>query len=251
MERFNVNLETNNFKENMQALESEGKTVVCLAINNIPRVLISLEEKHLAKDEAKPVIDFMRKEMGFKIAMITGDNKHTALRVARYLEIPEEFVTYRAYPNDKKKVVMKYQSQGEKVMFVGDGVNDSPVLAQAEVGVAINSVADITVQAAGIVIMKDRLDDVLNAIRISKATFRRIKYNFGWAFVYNVILIPVAMGIFYPIKTEKDGMEIGFQLDPIYAGLAMAMSSFSVVLSSLWLKTFRYHNVIDRSNQDE
>lgn len=100
--------------------------------------------------------------------------------------------------------------------------------------------ADITVQAAGIVVMKDRLDDVLNAILISKATFRRIKYNFGWAFFYNIVLIPVAMGVFYPIKRQKNGMEIGFQLDPIYAGLAMALSSFSVVLSSLWLKTFTY-----------
>ena len=131
-------------------------------------------------------------------------------------------------------------------MFVGDGVNDSPVLAQAEVGVAINSVADITVQAAGIVVMKDRLDDVLNAILISKATFRRIKYNFEWAFIYNIVLIPVAMGIFYPIKRDKNGIKIGFQLDPIYAGIAMAMSSFSVVLSSLWLKTFRYKQVVDR-----
>jgi P-type E1-E2 ATPase len=95
-------------------------------------------------------------------------------------------------------------------MFVGDGVNDSPVLAQAEVGVAINSVADITVQAAGIVVMKDRLDDVLNAILISKATFRRIKHNFAWAFIYNIVLIPVAMGIFYPIKRDKDGMKVGF-----------------------------------------
>lgn len=125
-------------------------------------------------------------------------------------------------------------------MFVGDGVNDSPVLAQAEVGVAINSVADITVQAAGIVVMKDRLDDVLNAILISRETFKRIRYNFAWAFIYNIVLIPIAMGVFYPIQHSKNGMKIGFQLDPIYAGIAMAMSSFSVVLSSLWLKTFRY-----------
>lgn len=91
----------------MQALESAGKTVVCLAVNNIPRVLISLEERHLTKEEAKPVLNYMRNVMGLKIAMITGDNKHTALRVAKYLDIPEANVTYRAYPNDKKKVVMK------------------------------------------------------------------------------------------------------------------------------------------------
>ena len=100
--------------------------------------------------------------------MITGDNEHAAMKVARYLDIPSTNVTFRAYPNDKRRTVQKYQKEGEKVMFIGDGVNDSPVLAQANVGVAINSSSDITVNAAGIVAMKDRLDDVLNAIRISK-----------------------------------------------------------------------------------
>lgn len=119
-------------------------------------------------------------------------------------------------------------------MFVGDGINDSPVLAQAEVGVAINSASDITVNAAGIVLMKDSLEDVVNAIRISKASFRRIKINFIWAFLYNLMLIPIAMGALYPIH--------GFRMDPMLAGAAMALSSISVVLSSLMLKL--YHPVI-------
>lgn len=138
-------------------------------------------------------------------------------------------------------------------MFIGDGVNDSPVLAQADVGVAINSASDITVQAAGIVAMKDRLDDVLNAILISKSTFRRIKINFAWAFVYNIVLVPIAMGIFYPIGAHRgsedpesefyDQGEKGLQLDPMWAGMAMALSSVSVVLSSLMLKLFKYKDM--------
>ena len=138
-------------------------------------------------------------------------------------------------------------------MFIGDGVNDSPVLAQADVGVAINSASDITVQAAGIVAMKDRLDDVLNAILISKATFRRIKINFAWAFVYNIVLVPIAMGVFYPIGASPATLDIatgemidgekGLQLDPMWAGFAMALSSVSVVLSSLCLKFFRYKDM--------
>jgi Cu+-exporting ATPase len=119
-------------------------------------------------------------------------------------------------------------------MFVGDGVNDSPVLAQADIGVAVSAASDVTVNAAQIVCMKDRLDDVLNAILISKATLLRIKINFGWAFVYNLILVPIAMGVFQPL---------GLQLDPMWAGFAMAMSSVSVVLSSLFLRCYKYTNL--------
>ena len=212
MDRYGVDLEFNNFKLNMESLEREGKTVVCMAVNNIPRLLISLEEAHLAKTEALAVVTYMRDVMGLKVAMITGDNKHAAMKVAQFLDIPKANVTYRAYPNDKKKVVAGFQAQGEKVMFVGDGVNDSPVLAQADVGVAINSASDITVQAAGIVVMKDRLDDVLNAILISKKTFNRIKINFGWAFIYNIILVPIAMGILYPVSAESPSISSEHQI---------------------------------------
>lgn len=115
-------------------------------------------------------------------------------------------------------------------MFVGDGINDSPVLAQADVGVAINSASDITVNAASIVLMKDNLYDVVNALRISKKSFIRIKINFVWAFLYNMLLVPIAMGVLYPVNS--------FRFDPMYAGVAMAASSISVVLSSLFLKFF-------------
>ena len=191
--------------------------------------------------------------MQIKVAMCTGDNQYAALKVAKHLGIAEENVTSRAYPNEKKRLVQKLQEQGEKVMFVGDGVNDSPVLAQADVGVAINSQTDITVQAAGIVLMRDNLLDVLNAINISNRTFKRIKINFCWAFIYNIVLVPIAMGLLYlyPIMcgiwgdmSEECAQECvqrrfgGFKLDPMWAGCAMAMSSVSVVLSSLSLKLF-------------
>ena len=250
LDRYEIDLDFNNFRINMQSLEQEGKTVVCLVIDKTPRLLISLEEAHVAKPESLGVVTYLRDVMKLKVAMITGDNEHAAMKVARYLNIPSSNVTFRAYPNDKKRVVRKFQQAGEKVMFIGDGVNDSPVLAQAEVGVAINSASDITVNAAGIVAMKDRLDDVLNAIRISKFTFRRIKINFGWAFVYNIILVPIAMGLLYPIGAHSGSEDPtsplydqgvkGLQLDPMWAGFAMALSSVSVVLSSLYLKTFRY-----------
>lgn len=174
--------------------------------------------------------------MNMKVCMITGDNKHSALKVAKHLSIPAENVTYQAYPETKKKVVEKFQKEGAKVMFIGDGINDSPVLAQADVGCAINSASDLTVGAAGIVLMKDDLLDVLKAILIAQKSFQRIKINFAWAFTYNLILIPIALGIFYPIG--------GFKLDPMFAAIAMAMSSISVVSSSLVLKFYNPNDVL-------
>ena len=148
-------------------------------------------------------------------------------------------VISKAYPEDKKNKIEQLQAEGKAVIFVGDGINDSPVLAQADVGVAINAGSDITVGAADVVLMKDNLVDVLNAINVSRKTFRRIKINFIWAMIYNLTLIPVAMGILYPI--------FGYKLPPVLAGIAMAASSVSVVCSSLLLKcTVRRKKVAKR-----
>lgn len=218
-------------KHGLLKLEEQGLTVVTLAVSQVPQLIITMDELHIAKEESREVIAYLRESMGLRVAMITGDNQHAAYKVAQYLGIDIKDVVYKAYPADKKKAVQNMQAKGEKVMFVGDGINDSPVLAQADVGLALNPGSDITVNAAGIVLMKDQLQDVVNAIRISKATFRRIKINFIWAFLYNIILIPIAMGALYPYYSIK--------LDPMLAGAAMALSSISVVLSSLLLKLYR------------
>ena len=173
-----------------------------------------------------------------KVYMITGDNKHSALRVAKHVGIPAENVTYEAYPETKRSIVENLQNQGNFVIFVGDGINDSPVLAQSDVGCSINSGSNIMVEAAGIVLMKDELMDLIKAILISKKTFYRIKINFIFAFLYNIILIPVAMGVFYPINN--------FKMDPKYAAIAMAMSSISVVSSSLFLKLYNPNKTLQR-----
>lgn len=199
MDNFNVLDKYSELRKNIVYLEEEGKTVVMLALDNVPQLIISLCEEHISKRESKQVVDYLQNIMGLKVCMITGDNKHSALKVAKHLGIPAENVVYQAYPETKRETVEKYQKNGEKVLFIGDGINDSPVLAQSDVGCAINSASDITVGAAGIVLIKDSLIDVLYAILIAQKSFQRIKINFLFAFMYNCILIPIAMGIFFPI----------------------------------------------------
>jgi len=214
----------------VEKLEDEGKTVIQVAIGNEVVLVIALQEKHLCKPEAQEVCTYLRNNE-FQIHMITGDHKKAAFRIADNLGIKRENVLYRAYPEDKKSKVEYLQRVGRKVMFIGDGVNDSPVLSQSDVGVAINSQNDITVEAADVVIIKDNLISVIDTINLTKKAFQRIKINFFWAFVYNVVLIPVAMGILVaPFQVR---------LSPHLAAFAMAFSSISVVLSSLMLKLYR------------
>lgn len=168
-------------------------------------------------------------DLGIKVMMLTGDNKVTATTIANKVGI-DTFV-YEVMPSDKASIVKSLQDEGEFVAMVGDGINDSPALAQSNVGIAIGSGTDVAIESADIVLMKDDLMDVVKAIRLSKATIRNIKENLFWAFAYNIIGIPFAAGVFHIFG--------GPLLDPMIAALAMSLSSVSVVTNALRLRRFK------------
>ena len=166
--------------------------------------------------------------MGIRVAMITGDNRRTADVIARRAGI--ERVTAEVMPGDKAEEVKKLQHDGEVVAFVGDGINDAPALAQADVGIAIGSGTDVAIESGDIVLIRDDLTDAVAAIQLSRKVMARIKGNIFWAFAYNAALIPVAAGVLYPT--------FGITFRPELAALAMAASSVTVVTLSLLLKGY-------------
>ena len=166
---------------------------------------------------------------GIETILLTGDNKAAATTIGKQLEIPT--VIAEVLPQNKEEEIRKLQSSGKITAMVGDGINDAPALAKANVGIAIGAGTDIAIESADIVLIKNDLKDVSNAIRLSKAVMRNIKQNLFWAFGYNVIGIPIAAGILYPL--------FGITLSPVFAGLAMALSSVSVVTNSLRLKRMK------------
>ncbi len=211
--------------EQITTLEQEGKTAVLVAAGGQMAGVIAIADT--LKDTTKDAISRF-KEMGVRIVMITGDNKRTADAIARQIGIDR--VIAEVLPQDKEAEVKTLQAQGEVVAFVGDGINDAPALAQADVGIAIGSGTDVAIESGDIVLMKDDLLDAVAAVQLSKKVMGRIKGNIFWAFAYNAALIPVAAGVLYP--------SFGITFRPELAALAMAASSVTVVTLSLLLTKY-------------
>jgi len=213
--------------ERIGDLQDQGKTISLLAVDGQPAALIGLADT--VKESSAPTVKALKK-MGLDVVMLTGDNERTARAIARTLGIDTIFANVR--PSEKEDIVRKLQKNG-KVAMVGDGINDAPALAAADVGIAIGSGTDVAKETGGIILIKDDMTDVPKALELSKATVRKIKQNLLWAFVYNVALIPIAAGILVPFL----GPGI-YQVLPLLAGAAMATSSVTVVSNSLLLRRF-------------
>ncbi|MFT9497530.1 heavy metal translocating P-type ATPase [Anaerosolibacter sp.] len=207
-------------------LASEGKTPMYMAIGNQLAGIIAVAD--VVKESSAKAIKRLH-EMGIEVAMITGDNKRTAEAIAKQVGIDR--VLAEVLPQDKANEVKKLQGEGKKVAMVGDGINDAPALAQADIGIAIGSGTDVAMESADIVLMRSDLMDVPTAIQLSKSTIRNIKQNLFWAFAYNVAGIPLAAGLFYAFGGPK--------LNPIFAAAAMSLSSVSVLTNALRLKSFK------------
>lgn len=212
--------------KDLESLQKEGKTIVVMEIDGRKVGLIALSDT--VKPEAVASIARLQKK-GINIIMLTGDNLLVANHIAREVGISE--VVADVLPQDKAGKIRELQDQGRKVAMVGDGVNDAPALAQAQVGIAMATGTDVAIESAGITLLHGDLEKLVQAVELSRATMRTIRQNLFWAFIYNIIGIPVAAGLLYPIW--------GIVLNPVFAGLAMAGSSVSVVGNSLRLKTKR------------
>ena len=205
---------------------SQGKTPVVFATNESILAYIAIADT--IKDDAKEAVSALHK-LGIKVAMLTGDNKRTAKYIASKVGIDR--VIAEVLPADKANEVQKLQDEGFKVAMVGDGINDAPALATADVGVAMGTGTDVAIESAGITLLGGHISKLPKAIRLARATMRVIKQNLFWAFFYNIIGIPIAAGALYPFT--------GIMLNPAIAGAAMAFSSVSVVTNSLLLKRYK------------
>jgi len=214
------------FSSRVGQLSGQGKTGMVLAVDGRPAGIIGLADT--IKENAREAVERLR-GMGMDVYMITGDNERTAEAIAAQAGIDN--VLAEVLPQDKANTVRRLQEEGKKVAMVGDGINDAPALAQADIGIALGAGTDIAIEASDITLIRDDLGAVVDAINLSRKTFSTIRQNLFWAFFYNTLGIPIAAGVLYPIW--------GILLNPIYAAAAMAFSSISVVTNSLRLRRTR------------
>lgn len=215
-------------------LAGQGKSIIYLASGQKVLALAAVRDNP-KKDSAEAVGEF--RKLGISVSMLTGDNKLTATAVGR--EVGIDSVYSDLLPEAKSGIISKLQEEGRKVLMIGDGINDAPSLATADVGMAIGAGTDVAIESADIVLMKNSLKDAVNAVMLGRATMRNIKENLFWAFFYNVICIPVAAGALYPLT--------GLKLNPMIGAAAMSFSSVCVVLNALRLRRFKGLNT---QNQD-
>ncbi|MFW9940309.1 MAG: heavy metal translocating P-type ATPase [Candidatus Thorarchaeota archaeon] len=217
------------YEKKYNELQQQGITTILISIDDKISGIFGISDK--LKDQAPYALEKLR-EKGLDIYMITGDNKHTAYSIGQMLKIDEDHILAEVLPNDKAITIQKLQeSDDHKIIgMVGDGINDAPALAQADVGIAIGSGTDVAIETADIVLMRGDLRNVVSAINLSKKTYKKMITNLFWAFIYNLIGIPIAAGVLYYIA--------GFFLPPYLAAVFMASSSVSVVTNALFLKRF-------------
>ena len=219
-------INTSQYENLLIKLEDEGKTAMLISVNKEIIGIIAVMD--ILKENSKEVVQELH-NLGKEIIMITGDNERTGKAIAKQLGIDN--VLASVLPDGKVAEVKKLQSQGKIVAFVGDGINDAPALAQAELGIAIGSGTDVALESGSIVLVKSDLKDVVKAMKLSKFTLKKIKQNLFWAFIYNILGIPIAAGVLYPV--------FGFLLNPVIAAAAMAFSSVSVVSNSLLMRRYK------------
>jgi Cu+-exporting ATPase len=210
-------------EQDAERLRHEGATAIFLAVDGKVAAVIAIADP--VKNTTPAALNALSKE-GVRVVMLTGDNKTTADAVARRLGITE--VEAEVLPDQKSAVVTKLQKEGRSVAMAGDGVNDAPALAAAEVGIAMGTGTDVAIESAGVTLLKGDLTGIVRARRLSQATMRNIRQNLFFAFIYNAAGVPIAAGVLYPF--------FGILLSPIIAAAAMALSSVSVVGNSLRLR---------------
>jgi Cu+-exporting ATPase len=224
-------MQTNNInitplEAKMTTLEEDGKTAMLTAVNGKPAGLIAVADT-LKENSAEAVKTLQ--QMGLEVIMLTGDNKRTADAIARQAGVNR--VLAEVLPDEKANEIKRLQKEGKVVAMVGDGINDAPALAQANIGIAVGSGTDVALETGDIVLIKNDLRDVVVSIQLSRATMRKIRQNLFWAFFYNVALVPLAAGAFYPL--------IHVLFNPVLAAAAMASSSVTVVTNASLLRRFR------------